>query len=169
MKTIKLLSLMLIALLGMTACSSDDDNDNTTVFKYTGNNTVTVDKTYEPVTITCQVTKNDNGTIDVEIPEYTLGGTTIGDLTIGHVVIKNIGYDKEKGAYSRVYGADGLSMHFKAERGGKATMDDDYTFKEDSYIKVVQTEQEAIITNNFSFGRMPFRIVTVFEGERNKL
>ena len=58
MKAIKFLALMLVALIGMTACS--DDKEYTQEWTYTGNNTVTVDKEYPPVNITCKVTLREN-------------------------------------------------------------------------------------------------------------
>ena len=66
MKAIKFLALALVALIGMTACS--DDKEYTQEWTYTGNNTVTVDKEYPPVNITCKVTLRENGTIEVEMP-----------------------------------------------------------------------------------------------------
>lgn len=156
MKAIKFLALMLVALIGMTACS--DDKEYTQEWTYTGNNTVTVDKEYPPVTITCKVTQRENGTLEVEMPEYQLFNTTIGNLTIGAVTIKNIAYNAERGAYYRVYGKDGLTMQFR----GKPS-----SFKEDSDIEVKLYDNGVTIVNNYSFPEMyeamHLRIVSKFE------
>ena len=160
MKAIQLIALTLIAMIGMTACSNDDKDYQE--WTYTGNNIMTIDKEYDPVVITCKVTRKENGKLDVEMPEYQLNGTTIGNLTIGAVTIKDIAYDAEKGCYYRMYGEDGLTMHFKAE-GGHGAMDDDYKFKEDSYIEVKQYDNGVLINNNYSFGKMPMRIISKFE------
>ena len=161
MKAIKFIAMMLIAMVGMTSCSNDD-KERIQEWTYTGNNTVTVDKTYDPVTITCKVTKRENGTFEVEMPEYQLKGTSIGDLTIGAVTIKNIMYNADKASYYKVFGKDGLTMHFKAE-GGHGAMDNDYAFTEDSYIEMNQSDNGVIIVLNYSFGKMPMRIISKFE------
>ena len=152
MKTIQLIAMALIAMIGMTACSNDDENFHE--WTYTGNNTVTVDKEYDPVVITCKVTQKENGTLDVEMPEYQLNGTTIGDLTIGAVTIKDIAYNAERGAYYRVYGKDGLTMQFR----GKPS-----SFTEDSNIEVKLYDKGVTIVNDYSFGKMSFRVVSKFE------
>ncbi|MBO4430954.1 MAG: hypothetical protein J5790_06405 [Bacteroidaceae bacterium] len=161
MKAITFLALMLVALVGMTSCSSDD-KESFREWTYTGNNTLTIDKEYDPVEITCKVTQRENGTLEVEMPEYQLNGTTIGNLTIGAVTIKNIMYNTETGSYYRMFGKDGLTMHFKAE-GGHGAMDNDYAFTEDSYIDVKQSTNGVIILLNYSFGKMPMRIISRFE------
>ena len=160
MKAIKFIAMMLIAMVGMTSCSNDDKDYQE--WTYTGNNIMTIDKEYDPVVITIKVTRKENGKLDVEMPEYQLNGTTIGNLTIGAVTIKDLAYDAEQDCYYRVYGEDGLTMHFKAE-GGHGAMDDDYAFKEDSYIMVKQYDNGVLIINNYSFGKMPMRIISKFE------
>lgn len=163
MKAIKFLALMLVALVGMTSCN-DDDKENIQVWNYTGNNVVTVDKEYPPVTITCKVTQRENGTIEVEMPEYQLLNTTIGNLTIGAVTIKNIMYNTGKESYYRVFGKDGLKMHYKSE--GARPMEGDYEFNEDSEISVKlmgNGKDGASIILTYSFGKMPFKIISDFE------
>lgn len=162
MKAINYLAMMLVALIGLTACSNDDNDGHFYQWTYVGNNVLTIDKEYDPVVITCKVTKKDDGTLDVEMPEYQLNGSSIGDLTIGAVTIKNIAYNTNRNAYYRVFGKDNLTMHFKAE-GGHANMDDDYPFKEDSDIEVQLADNGVIIVLNYSFGRMPMRIISRFE------
>lgn len=137
---------------------------------YTGKNSVMVGESYGPyeTTMTCKVTTNPDMTINVELPEYVLTGTAIGDLTPGKITIRNIAYDEGNTKYYRLYGADGLTQHFKAEQGGNVTMDSDYAVAADSYIEVdVVSDGETVgleVKNHFKLGRMPFPIVAVFYG-----
>ena len=135
---------------------------------YSGNTSVMVGETYGPYTvnITCKLTANPDGTINVEIPEHILEGTAIGDLTLGKVTIKDVYYDSAKEDFCYPYGKlkKELTMHFKAERDGAVTMDGDYNFSETSEIEVKKTETGIQIINRFQLGRMPFPIVATFEG-----
>ena len=154
MKTIKLFAMMLVALVGMTACSNDDETN-----KPVNNATVQVAGESYPTAITPKVTKNEDGTINVEIPYYVLTGTKMGNIEVGASTISNIAYDAEKGAYYREYGADGLQIHLNY-RGTEA----DYPFSSDSYIEAKLTDTGLIMTNSFKPGKMPFPIVATFEG-----
>ena len=161
MKAIKLFAMMLVALVGMTACSNDDDETNNQVKEtlYEGETSVQVAGENYPATITVKVVKNEDGTINVEIPYYVLTGTRMGDIEVGASTISNIAYDAEKGAYYREYGADGLQIHLNY-RGTEA----DYPFSSDSYIEAKLTDTGLIMTNSFKPGKMPFPIVEAFEG-----
>ncbi len=137
---------------------------------YQGTNSVVVGNdmtgTFGPYTtdITCKVTANPDATLNVEIPEYVLNKTAIGNLTLGTVTIKNVYYDSAKDRFFRPYGnLDELTMHFKAE-GGMMNSDIDAPFTEDSEIEVRSTETGLKIINTFRVGSMPFPIVTTFEG-----
>ena len=80
MKAIKLFAMMLVALVGMTACSNDDDKTNNQVKEtlYEGETSVQVAGENYPAAITVKVVKNEDGTINVEIPYYVLSGTKMG-------------------------------------------------------------------------------------------
>lgn len=123
--------------------------------------------TFGPYTtdITCKVTANPDATLNVEIPEYVLNETAIGNLTLGTVTIKGVYYDQANDCFFRPYGElDELTMHFKAE-GGMMNSDIDAPFTEDSKIEVTNTETGSIkIINTFKVGSMPFPIVATFEG-----
>ncbi len=112
--------------------------------------------------VTYTITTNDDGTINIIVPEYTLDNTYIGNLTLGTYTISNVAYDSEKGAFYRDYTGDNLSFHFKSE-GGSMTMDGDYTFTKLGNITVQTTETGLSIVNNFTPGNMPFPIVSTFE------
>ena len=111
---------------------------------YTGVNSVKVGDTYGPYTadITCKITPNPDGTLNVEIPEHLLNETAIGNLTLGKVTIKNLYYDEANKRFYKEYGKldKDLTMHFKAEGTG---------------VQVI---------NRYQLGKMPFLIVATFQG-----
>ncbi len=137
---------------------------------YSGENQVTVGGQYGPykanVTQKIRTYIEDEVTkMDVEIPTYTLENTAIGNLTLGTYTVKGLTYDESKGGYYKDYAADGLVMHFKAEKGGAVTMDDDYPLSTEGQenILVVIADGKAKITNNFQAGKMPFPISAVMD------
>ena len=133
---------------------------------FSGTNTVTVggEWTYT-ADIDYEITTNENGTININLPEYTLEGTQMGDLTLGAYTISNIPYSEKQQAFYAIYGgSDTIKEHIKAVRNGVTTMDGDYTFSPDSYISIEVTSGGIKVTNSFSFGNMPLNIVTNFEG-----
>jgi hypothetical protein len=116
---------------------------------------------YDNSNVTHQITVNADGTINVVVPEYSLEGTQIGDLTLGTYTISNIAYDTEKGAFYRDYKDDGMTFHFNAVSGGTTTMDGDYPFTVGN-IEVKKTDSGIRIVNNFQMGKMPFLITSTF-------
>ncbi|MDE5998992.1 MAG: calycin-like domain-containing protein [Bacteroidaceae bacterium] len=131
---------------------------------YKGTNSVIVGGTYGPYTadITCKVTANPDATLNVEIPEYVLNGTEMGNLTLGKVTIKGVHYDSANDRFFRPYGKlDKLTMHFNSDM---MNSDTDAPFTEDSEIEVKITETGIKIINTFRVGGMPFPIVATFEG-----
>lgn len=126
--------------------------------------------TYTNDNVTYNVRKYVDGDVeklDVEVPEYTLDGTIMGDLTLGSYVIKGLVYDESKGGFWRDYKDDGLTFHFKAVSGGQTTMDNDYAFNssKDNNILVAYTGNNvSSIVNTFQMGAMPFSIVSTFGG-----
>ena len=162
MKAIKLLALMLVAILGLTACHDDDKDGHFYQWTYTGKNTVKVGSIeFEPVPMTCKVTKKDNGTLDVEMPEYQISGNPIGSLTIGAVTIKDIAYNPEKEAYYRMFGKDKLKISLQSD--GMMKLNGPYDFTEDSDIEVKQTDNGATIVLDYSFENMGMRVTSTFE------
>ncbi len=133
---------------------------------YTGVNSVKVGDTYGPYTadITCKITPNPDGTLNVEIPEHLLNETAIGNLTLGKVTIKNLYYDEANKRFYKEYGKldKDLTMHFKAE--GTMNLDNDYAFTENSEMEVKATETGVQVINRYQLGKMPFLIVATFQG-----
>lgn len=124
--------------------------------------------TYNNESVTYNVRKYmDEGVekLDVEVPQYQLDGTVMGDLTLGSYTIKGLTYNEEKGGFYRDYKDDGLTFHFVAKQNGVATMDKDYSFnsEKDNNILVTYSGNNIVsIVNTFQMGAMPFGIVTTF-------
>ena len=133
--------------------------------KHNGINSVMVGDSYGPYDInaTYSISANPDGTLNLTIPEYSIEGTPIGDITVGKSVIKNIAYDSKKKAFYRVYGEDGLNIHVKVV--GSRSFEDDYAFAQDSYVLIEQTEAGIKVANSFQPGRMPFPIKATFTEE----
>ncbi|MDO4320617.1 MAG: calycin-like domain-containing protein [Bacteroidales bacterium] len=133
---------------------------------FTGTNTVVVGGmfTYSAENVTFDIEQAGDGTLTVNIPQYCLTGTVMGDLTLGAYSIEGLAFDDEKQAYCRNYGDDGLSMHFTAVQNGTVSMDKDYNFNPGSEITVEKTDAGIKITNKFKIGAMPFDLTATFEG-----
>ena len=110
--------------------------------------------------------EDDTQKMDVQVQEYSVAGTVMGDMTVGMHVIKGLTYDSEKGGYYRDYSADGVKAHITAEKDGSKTIDKDYVLN-NSNILVVLNEKNAVtsIIDNFTPGAMPFPITTTFPGQ----
>lgn len=103
--------------------------------------------------------------MDVEVPEYQLSGTVMGNLTLGSYTVSGLVYDEERGGFYRDYKDDGLSFHFTAEQGGVKTMDGEYNFNsstDNNILVKYDGTKVAQIVNTFQMGAMPFPIVSTF-------
>ncbi|MCM1483453.1 MAG: calycin-like domain-containing protein [Muribaculaceae bacterium] len=136
---------------------------------YTGVQTVDINGMwqYQNKTVTYVITAAEDGTITVSIPEYSLDGTMMGDLTLGAITLDNLVYDESKNGFYRSYGNDGLTQHFKAVQNGTTNMDKDYTLGNESSILVTLTETGIKVTNPFKLGAMPFPLTATYEGTKN--
>lgn len=114
--------------------------------------------TYTTNTVTYVITANDDGTIDVVVPEYTLNNTPMGDMAVGSYTVKNIAYNESKSAFYRDYTDDNIIFHFKT-----SSIDKDYVVKGD--IEVKKTDNVLTINNNFRPGSMPMSVNTTFGKE----
>ena len=129
---------------------------------YSGTNNIMVRGQSFPAGITYKVTANPDGSINLSLPEYQVDGTPMGDLTLGAYTLKNIPYDKEKGAFYRLYG-EGVKEHLTAVKDGNITMDKEYDLDEEGSIQVEKTENGIRVTNSFQPIPMPFAINAIFE------
>ncbi len=131
--------------------------------------------TYTNDNVTYNVRKYIDGDVekvDVEVPEYSLENTLMGNLTLGSYVVKGLTYDEELGGYYRDYKGDGLSFHFTAESNGNKTMDGDYKFNAEKNNNILVTyngNQVSSIVNTFQMGAMPFSIVSTFGNAINAI
>lgn len=145
----------------------DEEDTNKSCFE--GDNKVDVIGQEYHATILYQVLKNDDNTIDVIVPEYTLEATIMGDLTIGEYTVRNIPYDASKGSYYMEYADGTLSIHIKSAPASGTGLDGDYIFNNKTTttsINVTTDGTDATIVNNYSIGNMPFPINTAFTGKQ---
>ena len=161
--------LTMLLLLGISTAMMAQSSNQT----YTAPISVTVG-TYDPYrneSVTYVVRTYTEGGVtkmDVDVPEYLLTNTVMGDLTIGAYTVSGLVYDDAKGGYYRDYSGDGLKAHFKAVSGGAATMDADYVLginvltKNPSNILVKTDGNGVTIQNTFALGRMPMDCVSLF-------
>lgn len=132
---------------------------------YTGTQSVTVGGMYTyTTTVTYTLTAEADGSLTVDIPEYSLSNTMMGDLTLGKLTIKELTYDEATGAFSRNYAADGLTQHFLAVNGGNTVFDKDYTLGGESTITITLTEGGIHVENPFKLGAMPLSLTATFDG-----
>lgn len=168
----KLLKMMLMPLalyvvLGMslTSCSNDDEPEVKMSISeeysgtYNGKITLNVAGKYSyDADITCIVTSAGSDVINVSIPEYSLSGTMMGDMTLGSVSITGLVYDEAKGCFFREYGGEGISQTMN----GKS-----YPLNEPSSMQVVKDENGTLIIDNpFTLGKMPLPLSARFEGSK---
>ena len=146
---------------------------------FSGTNSVNVgDQWTYTADIDYEITANEDGSINLTLPEYTLTNTEIGDLTLGGYTISNIAFDLSSGTFYSDYGLKGLKMHFTSVKDGQTTMDKDYDLSPDSYISIEPinkgVKQGVKVVNSFGLGiigengnfqtSMPFDLTATFEG-----
>lgn len=134
---------------------------------YAGTQTMTVGGQWQySAEISYTLTAEEDGTLTVAIPEYSLTGTMMGDLTLGAVTIKGLEYDEEKGGFYRFYANTGMTQHFKAVNNGQTTMDKDYDLGGESSILVKLDGNSITVENPFKLGAMPFPLTGDFKGTK---
>lgn len=130
---------------------------------YSGMNDVSINNQWTYSTgIDYVITANQDGTINLQVPEYTLTGTVMGDMTIGAYTVSNIAYDEASKSFVRDYSQDGISLHVKAVKDGKTSLDGDYTMGEGCNVVIEKTDEGLRVVNAFKMGSMPFLIVATF-------
>ncbi|MDE6715270.1 MAG: calycin-like domain-containing protein, partial [Muribaculaceae bacterium] len=136
---------------------------------YKGINSVVVGGSFTyAAKIEYKITANSDGTINIDVPQYSLAGTIMGNLELGKYTISNIAYDRDKEAFYRAYGNDGIKQHMVAETDGNRTMDGDYELKGNSNILIKKKGDIITIVNSFTLGAMPFPIVATFTNSVNE-
>lgn len=156
----KILFSLLFLLSAANISKAQTVADGTT--EYTGEVVVHVDKNYSCPNVIYTITKNNDGTINLILPEFTLEKTTIGTITVGSYTVKNISYNDTEKKYFRDYTSDGISMHLKVS-GVIMNLDGDYSLEKTGNITVMlANDGQATIVNSFQPGKMPFLITSTF-------
>ena len=131
--------------------------------KYTGTTSLKVGDfgPFESTTVAYTVTANNDGTINVVVPEEVYENVPMmGTVTLGTYTINNLAYDENSNSYSRDYSNDGVKVLFKGkEKSFGATS------------KMVATVSEAgtlTISNNYVIGRSPMGHSAVYTGKKTK-
>ena len=156
----KILFSLLFLLSAANISKAQTVADGTT--EYTGEVVVHVDKNYSCPNVIYTITKNNDGTIDLVLPEFTLENTTIGTISVGSYTVKNISFNNTEKKYFRDYTSDGLSMHLTVS-GAIMNIDGDYAIEKAGNISVtISNDGQATIVNNFQPGKMPFLITSTF-------
>lgn len=159
------MTLFVIPAIGLVSCSDDEEPEvkPSVSEEYAGtyNGTISLNVadqyTYE-ADIACVITAGDNETITVTLPEYSLAGTMMGDLTLGSVTISGLVYDEAKGGFYRSYGGEGVTQTMN----GKA-----YPLNDPSSILVIKDKNGNLtIENPFTLGKMPLPLAATFTGRK---
>lgn len=147
---------------------------------FSGINSVEVGQTWTYTTaeeISCEITTNEDGTINLILPEYQLTGTDVDDLTLGGYTISNIAFNRDLGVFQSYYASDDMKEQFKMEKNGTVVKDDEYAFGPSSKITIEpvkkSTKTTVKVTNDFTLGKiedgafktaMPWGLVATFTG-----
>ena len=119
--------------------------------------------------VTYKVTANEDGTVNLTVPEETFKKTMMGNLTLSSYTISKIPYDESKKAFIKAYKDDKIKFHLIIkDDNGTVTSDKEYTF--DSRIcKVTITkgaDGKLTVSNTYQMGKMPFPISGTFTGTK---
>ena len=119
--------------------------------------------------VTYKVTANEDGTVNLTVPEETFKKTMMGNLTLSSYTISKIPYDESKKAFIKAYKDDNIKFHLIIkDDNGAVTSDNEYTF--DSRIcKVTITkgaDGKLTVSNTYQMGKMPFPISGTFTGTK---
>ena len=119
--------------------------------------------------VTYKVTANEDGTVNLTVPEETFKKTMMGNLTLSSYTISKIPYDESKKAFIKAYKDDNIKFHFIIkDDNGAVTSAKEYTF--DSRIcKVTITkgaDGKLTVSNTYQMGKMPFPISGTFTGTK---
>ena len=119
--------------------------------------------------VTYKVTANEDGTVNLTVPEETFKKTMMGNLTLSSYTISKIPYNESEKAFIKAYKDDNIKFHFIIkDDDGAVTSDKEYTF--DSRIcKVTITkgaDGKLTVSNTYQMGKMPFPISGTFTGTK---
>ena len=171
MTTRQILTLFLATFFSLALTAQDampTASDGVTRSTATGPVTVAIGGayTYTNNSVTYTVSTYTDGGVekmDVDVPEFTLDNTRVGNLTLGAYTVKGLLYDSGRQGFYRDYSKDGITFHFKCE--GRMNIDGDYEFnseKPNNILVQLADGKVTTIVNTFQMGAMPFGIVSTF-------
>lgn len=151
---------------------SPAEAENSIAGTYSGLDSINVGKMFpykasEASTYT--ITKNDDGSINLNLGEEHIPGTVMGDLTIGTYTISNIPSDGTDKVWTKKYKEDNVQFHFKCvDASGKTTIDKDYTMDKDvCEVKItLNGDGSILVENTYQMGAMPFVIYGTYVGKK---
>lgn len=179
-----LIASMVVASLSLASCGDDDDNEDVNEAKraiasqyvgtYSGNdkinvNMATVSWDYTTANaVSYRITSNNDGSINVTIPEETYTDTQIGDITVGSYTIDSLKYNVLTG-FTRAYKGSGARVHFKSTGGNyPIILNDNYAFTSDACVISVTRSTAGVIQvkNAYVLGKSPVVITNSFTGTK---
>lgn len=119
--------------------------------------------------VTYKVTANEDGTVNLTVPEETFKKTVMGNLTLSSYTISKIPYDESKKAFIKAYKDDNIKFHLIIKNdNGTVISDKEYTF-DNEICKVTITkgaDGKLTVSNTYQMGKMPFQISGTFTGTK---
>ena len=119
--------------------------------------------------VTYKVTSNEDGTVNLTVPEETFKKTVMGNLTLSSYTISKIPYDESKKAFIKAYKDDKIKFHLIIKNdNGTVISDKEYTF-DNEICKVTITkgaDGKLTVSNTYQMGKMPFQISGTFTGTK---
>ena len=157
----KFKSLLLVALafvVSMSSCSKDDDEPKVPVAdqvvgSYTGDEVITIAGEPETATATFQFTKAGDAAVDMVIPQSGEGGM----MVIPPLTVKNIPLSKADDTIS------GVLLSYKGTVTGSDGSEKEFLISD---LAVGFQGKMAVVTYTLKYGKMPFDMTTLFNGEK---
>lgn len=173
---------LVVASLTLASCGDDEDINNAKngiaqgyVGTYSGKDNLSVNMTalgWDYTTannVLYRISANNDGTINVTMPEETYANTQIGDIAIGSYTIDSL---KLVGTvYTRLYKGSNAKVHFKSTGTTQypIILNDDYAFTSDACVITVsrgQGDGNIQIKNAYVLGHSPVLITHSFIGTK---
>ena len=157
---IKNLMMMMVAaiaiVLGMSACSSDDDKESAlasqVVGSYTGDEIMTVMGEPDNGTKTFEFTKASDTSIDMTIPEYGEGMMSLPALLVKNITLTKNGDN----IVGRLASYEGTVSNSKGEVKAYSVND----------VTIIFNNNKVVVTFALKYGNMPFDFVGQFSGNK---
>lgn len=178
-----LLVSIVMASFTLTSCGDDDNEDVNNaknaiaqgyVGTYSGTDNLNVGMAavswnYSTAnSVSYRITANNDGTINVTMPEETYTDTQIGNITIGSYTIDSLKY--VVAGYTRAYKGSKAKVHFSSTGSDKypIVLNDNYSFSSDACVITVNRTSDGTIqiNNAYVLGKSPVLIKHTFTGTK---